>query len=162
MKYYIAYGSNLSVSQMCHRCPDAVYVGTCELPGFRLSFRGSGAGCYLSVDRAEGHSVRCLVWRISDLDEEMLDVYEGYPKHYTKFDVEVDLVALTGQPLGRITAMIYALPETCRTGVPIHYYYEICRDGYRLFDFPTDDLLQALQYSVGKVKTQKFLRYVKK
>jgi len=26
-KYYIAYGSNLSVAQMAHRCPDAKVVG---------------------------------------------------------------------------------------------------------------------------------------
>ncbi len=27
MKYYIAYGSNLSVEQMAHRCPDARIAG---------------------------------------------------------------------------------------------------------------------------------------
>lgn len=30
-KYYLAYGSNLSVAQMAQRCPDAVYVGTAVL-----------------------------------------------------------------------------------------------------------------------------------
>ena len=31
MKYYLAYGSNLSVGQMLDRCPDAIYVGTSEI-----------------------------------------------------------------------------------------------------------------------------------
>lgn len=35
-KYYLAYGSNLSMAQMAQRCPDAVYVGTAELKDYRL------------------------------------------------------------------------------------------------------------------------------
>lgn len=30
-KYYIAYGSNLSVGQMAYRCPDAKVIGTRSL-----------------------------------------------------------------------------------------------------------------------------------
>ena len=40
-KYYLAYGSNLSVAQMAQRCPDAVYVGTAVLTDYRLLFKGS-------------------------------------------------------------------------------------------------------------------------
>lgn len=37
-KYYIAYGSNMSTSQMALRCPDAKLVGTGWLNGYRLAF----------------------------------------------------------------------------------------------------------------------------
>lgn len=39
-KYYIAYGSNLSVAQMAHRCPDARIAGQAVLTGWELLFRG--------------------------------------------------------------------------------------------------------------------------
>ena len=39
-KYYIAYGSNLSVEQMADRCPDAKIVGQAVLAGWELLFRG--------------------------------------------------------------------------------------------------------------------------
>lgn len=32
-KYYIAYGSNLSVEQMAYRCPDAKIAGQAVLAG---------------------------------------------------------------------------------------------------------------------------------
>ena len=39
-KYYIAYGSNLSVEQMAYRCPDAKIAGQAVLAGWELLFRG--------------------------------------------------------------------------------------------------------------------------
>lgn len=49
-KYYLAYGSNLSVAQMAQRCPDAVYVGTAVLTDYQLLFKGSQSGNYLTVE----------------------------------------------------------------------------------------------------------------
>lgn len=47
-KYYLAYGSNLSMAQMAQRCPDAVYVGTAELKDYQLLFKGKDAVWFLS------------------------------------------------------------------------------------------------------------------
>ena len=38
-KYYIAYGSNLSVEQMAYRCPDAKIAGQAVLAGWELLLR---------------------------------------------------------------------------------------------------------------------------
>ena len=65
-KYYLAYGSNLSMAQMAQRCPDAVYVGTAELKDYQLLFKGSQSGSYLTVEPKKGSMVPVLVWRISD------------------------------------------------------------------------------------------------
>ena len=40
-KYYIAYGSNLSVEQMSDRCPDAKIAGQAVLTGWELLFRAA-------------------------------------------------------------------------------------------------------------------------
>ena len=61
-RYYIAYGSNLNVEQMKHRCPDARVVGTATLEGWTLLFRGSKTGSYLTIEPKEGSSVPVAVW----------------------------------------------------------------------------------------------------
>ena len=39
---YFAYGSNINLEQMEHRCPDALLVGPVTLQNYELQFRGSG------------------------------------------------------------------------------------------------------------------------
>ena len=48
-RYYLAYGSNLNMEQMHYRCPGAVPLGTAELEGYRLLFKGSKTGAYLTT-----------------------------------------------------------------------------------------------------------------
>ena len=56
-RYYIAYGSNLNVRQMRMRCPTARRIGTSELKGYELLFKGSKTGSYLTVEKRPGSSV---------------------------------------------------------------------------------------------------------
>ena len=65
-RYYLAYGSNLNLAQMQCRCPDAHVAGTAELPGWRLMYKGSGSGNYLTIERAEGYTVPVAVWAVSE------------------------------------------------------------------------------------------------
>ena len=39
-KLYFAYGSNINLDQMAHRCPDATPVGPVMLENYELLFRG--------------------------------------------------------------------------------------------------------------------------
>ena len=64
-RYYIAYGSNLNVAQMRRRCPAARIVGTAVLYGWRLLFKGSKTGAYLTIEQQEGFSVPVAVWEVS-------------------------------------------------------------------------------------------------
>ena len=72
-KYYIAYGSNLSVEQMAYRCPDAKIAGQAVLAGWELLFRGCA-----TIAPNPKKNTPVLVWEISERDEENLDLYEGY------------------------------------------------------------------------------------
>ena len=75
-KYYIAYGSNLSVEQMAQRCPDARIVGQAVLEDWELAFHGCA-----TILPNKGKNTPVLVWEISAGDEKNLDIYEGFP-HY--------------------------------------------------------------------------------
>ena len=52
-KYYLAYGSNLNVTQMEWRCPRAKIAGYGTLQDWQLLFRGSGTGAYLTIEPCE-------------------------------------------------------------------------------------------------------------
>lgn len=78
-RYYIAYGSNLSEEQMARRCPTATIVGTTTLKDWRLLFNGPA-----SIEQFEGYEVPVLIWDIKPNDEKNLDIYEGYPRYYSK------------------------------------------------------------------------------
>lgn len=136
-RYYIAYGSNLSESQMAYRCPTAKVVGTSILKDWRLLFDGPA-----SIERFEGYKVPILIWEIQPEDEKSLDRYEGYPSYYRKemLDVEVN-----GK---NINAMVYIM-NTNKEHIPSDYYYRVLEQGYERFGFDKNILEQALLESKG-------------
>ena len=68
-RLYIAYGSNLNLEQMKHRCPTAEVVGTAELKNWRLWFRGGNHSAVATIERERGFKVPVLIWRIQPEDE---------------------------------------------------------------------------------------------
>ena len=95
-RYYIAYGSNLNVQQMRWRCPGARIIGTAELQDYRLLFKGSKTGSYLTVEPEKGCTVPVAVWEVTEQDELALDRYEGYPSFYYK--TEMTLMSKVSAP----------------------------------------------------------------
>ena len=143
-KYYLAYGSNLSMAQMAQRCPDAVYVGTAELKDYQLLFKGSQSGSYLTVEPKKGSMVPVLVWRISERDEHYLDRYEGYPSFYYKKTMEVEVQSFIGEKTDDVTeAIIYIMHEDRPVGVPSNFYMRTCLEGYDTFRFDKNVLVDA-------------------
>ena len=147
-RYYLAYGSNLSVEQMLQRCPDAIYVGTAEIDGYELLFKGSKTGSYLTIEKREGSFVPVVVWKISEADEKNLDRYEGCPHFYYKKMVRVKVRSLlTKRPGTEIEAMVYIMHEERKLGVPDGWYYNVCKEGYDRFGFADWHLRKALERS---------------
>ena len=88
-KYYLAYGSNLSIAQMVQRCPYAVYVGKATIPNYQLLFKGSKTGSYLTIEKADGFTVPVGVWAVTEADEKRLvrrglTVMKDFPLSTTK------------------------------------------------------------------------------
>ncbi len=77
-RFYIAYGSNLNVRQMRMRCPGARIIGTSEIKDYRLLFKGSMTGFYLTIEPEAKASVPVAVWEVTADDERALDHYEGW------------------------------------------------------------------------------------
>ena len=65
-RFYLAYGSNLSLERMKSRCPDAVALGTAVIPGYRLLFKKSKTGCYATIEQDANENVPAVVWKLSE------------------------------------------------------------------------------------------------
>lgn len=146
-RYYLAYGSNLNVRQMRMRCPTARMIGTATLENYRLMFKGSKTGSYLTIEPEEGCSVPVGVWEVSARDELALDRYEGYPTFYYKKELELPITGIVTGKVRQRNAFVYIMHEDRQLGVPSNLYMRICMEGYSDFGFDYDVLWDAYEYS---------------
>lgn len=146
-KYYIAYGSNLHVGQMAARCPGARAVGTAWLDGWRLAFRGSKTGAYLTIIPDKTAKCPVAIWAINADHEVALDRYEGYPTFYQKQTLRVRMEPLrsakNAQPR-EVDAMVYIMDQRRVPGNPSSAYVRTCATGYHNFGLPIEYLAAAV------------------
>nr|WP_320948945.1 gamma-glutamylcyclotransferase family protein [Enterocloster bolteae] len=140
-KLYVAYGSNLSLTQMSRRCPTARVIGLAELMDYELLFRGRRENAFATVEPKQGSHVPVMIWRLQGDDELALDRYEGYPHLYEKKQVQVSI--------GReqMEAMIYVMTPGQSFGRPSSLYLGIIQEGYRNAGFDQGVLEIAVNVS---------------
>ena len=143
MGYYIAYGSNLNITQMKSRCPQSEIVGTGEIKDYELLFKGSKTGAYLTIEKKKGSTVPVAVYRISRTDEKKLDIYEGFPNFYYKSDFKIPVVLRNGDTK-IFDAFAYIMHEERKIAKPSAIYVKVCQRGYHDFGFDTKYLAEAL------------------
>lgn len=146
-KLYIAYGSNLNMEQMRHRCPAAQFIGTGVIENYELQFKGSTHGAHATIARADGKAVPVGVWRIQKPDETRLDFYEGYHKTgYRYYDKEqIDVKMPDGSSL---RGMVYIMDPKMDFGCPSKSYCDTIREGYRDCGLNSAVLEQAIASSM--------------
>ncbi len=153
-KLNIAYGSNLNLEQMSHRCLTAKVYGKGMLKDYRLLFKGSTENAYLTIEPYKGGKVPVLIWELQPEDEEALDFYEGYPSFYYKEDLEVELES--GE---KVTAMIYIMTDKIKDRIhinlPSRRYLNIVKDGYKAAGFDVAFIEEALKISDNAIKKRK-------
>lgn len=140
-RLYVAYGSNLNIKQMKYRCPTAKLYGTGILEGYELQFKGYPSSAFATIAPKADSSVPVAVWDIKPNDEKSLDRYEGYPTHYFKEDVTVNL----GDE--EVSAMVYIMNQRMTFGLPSTMYYNTVLTGYKDCGLDTSALETALKES---------------
>lgn len=151
-RYYIAYGSNLNIEQMKFRCPTAKVAGISEIPDYRLLFKGSQTGAYLTIEPYKGASVPVAVWEVKEDDELSLDCYEGYPRFYYKAEMELSVTSIDGSRVKRLPVFVYIMHEDRPVGIPMQYYVDTCLEGYRAFSFDERKLSDAIKLSLEECR----------
>ena len=144
-RYYIAYGSNLNIRQMKRRCPGATILGTANLKGWELLFKGSGTGSYLTIEECEGGTVPVVIWDVTPADEAALDRYEGFPSFYYKKELRLQYKGIRTGKRRTVTAFAYIMHEDRPVGVPSQYYMATCMEGYETFRFDRKVLAAAYE-----------------
>ena len=142
--FYAAYGSNLNVEQMAWRCPSARIVGTSVIKDYRLMFKGSKTGAYLTIEPAKGFEVPVGIWKVTDEDIQALNRYEGYPDFYYKKGF--NLFCSDGH---RHKSMVYVMHEDRALALPSRGYVAVCKQGYKDFGFDLKYLREAVKYTGG-------------
>ena len=143
-RLYVAYGSNLNLKQMKYRCPTAKLYGTGKIENYELQFKGQPYGAFATIAPKEGSEVPVAVWEIQPQDERSLDHYEGYPSHYFKQNIPVQL---DGE---EVDAMVYIMNLKMKFGMPSPYYYQTVLEGYHNCELDTVFLNNAVKNSVQK------------
>lgn len=136
---YVAYGSNMSLSQMAHRCPKSKVVGVGKIKGFRLVFNVHAD--IIPTDNKKDE-VPVLVWDIHFDDWKHLDFYEGYPRYYVKEVIEVEID-------GKIEKATVYVMNSRRKGIspPSKTYFDCIEEGYIKNGIDTKYLYDVLEYS---------------
>lgn len=141
-KIYIAYGSNLNIRQMKHRCPNAKIIGKYILEDYKLEFRGVA-----NIIKKKGEKVPIGLWEITNECEKALDIYEGYPKLYRKEYIKLNIDGK--EEVGMVYVMNY------RTiAPPSELYYNVIQQGYKDFKISNTALRRALIESIRYTKKQ--------
>lgn len=137
--YYVAYGSNMNLRQMKHRCPNSSVVCNGVLIGWKLVFNVHADIIYTGK---EEDVVPVVLWNIDKSDWKSLDMYEGFPKYYIKENVKVSI------DKGDVDAVVYVMTNN-RKGIalPTRYYFETILTGYKENGINTKTLYEALRYS---------------
>lgn len=116
---YVAYGSNLNLEQMAFRCPTAKVYGKGVIRDHKLVFNRVA-----SIEPSDGSDVPVAVWLIDKECEAALDIYEGYPSHYRKEMIEVEM--FDGE---KVNGMVYIMNSNNRC-LPTLSYYKTIEQGY--------------------------------
>ena len=149
-KFYIAYGSNLDISRMAVRCPQAEVYGSGWLDDWEMIYRGSKTGNYATIRPAKRKFVPVGIWTITRLDEAMLDRYEGYPRFYHKKTITVRMD--NGEI---IEGLVYIMRKDAKPGVPSEDYIDRIYQGYGDFGLNYFYLRDSLILNMQEVKRER-------
>lgn len=130
---YFAYGSNLNINQILHRCPNSVFVKKYDLKGFKLIF-----DTYASIEYTGDKTdvVKGVIYELTIEDEEALDIYEGVVKQsYFKTYLKV----------GKNYIMTYIKNISNRNKLsnPTDVYMNKILEGYRFWNLDNTNLLKV-------------------
>ncbi len=153
-RYYFAYGSNLSLTQMRTRCPDSQAVAAVSATRWRIAFYGGGnqrwgIGGVATLTQNESAVAHGALYLLTALDELAMDGFEGvahgkYFKDET-FGRHISCPKLTSADV--IYAYIMSNPAT--PNLPSHKYLDTIRQGYQDWKLPDSQLLEQFRRDVN-------------
>ena len=121
--YYFAYGTNLNKKIFLKKFKEAKLIKKYTLKNYKIVFRTK----YIIPDlqRKINSKVQGLIYKINKNIEKKLDIYEDYPRLYTKKYFKYDQKKI----------MFYYMKKKTLPIKPKGYYFKIMKNGYRQNNF---------------------------
>lgn len=135
------------IRQMRRRCPSARIIGTAELKGYELLFKGSRTGSYLTIEKQDDSMVPVAAWEVTTEDEQALDRYEGFPAFYYKVELTLPIKGIVSGKIRNRKCFVYIMHEDRPLGVPSDFYMDTRKEGYQDFGFDEKFLMDAIERS---------------
>ncbi len=124
---YFAYGSNLHLKQMKKRCPTAQPLEAVKCHNYRLTFKGNKRGNGVAdIEPAKGETVAGALYKVTRKDLKALDKYEGFPRLYDRYLVEVENA--DGE---KFVAFVYRMGPQYIEAPPWEEYFETIYTGFQ-------------------------------
>ena len=125
--FYFAYGSNLDLMQMQLKCPDAQFVSTARLDGYKICFprKSFVRDCAtVSLEADVGESVWGALYEIDEGDLKRLDEREGFdPKRERDKNPRYRItVRVEGSDERSVVAEAYVAVPNENPGLPSPHY----------------------------------------
>ncbi len=125
--YYFAYGSNLDLLQMQLRCPDAQFVSTAKLDGYRVCFprRSVIRDCaVISIETSVSECVWGALYELDGTDIQRLDEREGYDKRRDRALNQFNRITVRVETADEraVVAEVYVAVPTPNPGPPSPQY----------------------------------------
>lgn len=146
MKYYFAYGSNLSLRQMKQRCQSATLIGTGFINDYSLDFKTAfGNHAFATIQEKLGAQVPVAIYQIQPDDEHSLDRYEGVSGgHYYK---AILTAHFNGEP---VNGLVYLMRKQATKKIPNPSYIAIIKEGYATHNFDLKIVNDAYDRAMGE------------
>lgn len=156
MKYldelYLAYGSNVSKTEMNVRCPNSKFIGVGELKDTNLEFKGVSKG-YLTTFHDVGANTQVAAYKITEEDKVNLDYYEGYPNlyhiKYTEIEINGEMYKAFYYEMNEFINVTNEFGEMYKYGMKNEYpdmsYVIRCRNGYKEVGMDVYQLAHTLE-----------------
>ena len=137
--WYIAYGSNMSSQRLSERIGKVNDAVTGYLEGYSLVFnkQGNNNSAYANI-KYLGAGYRCpfVAYLITNQQLEILDTYEGEPRHYVRLGMPFQATDSDFLQLGHI---YIAHPRLLtNNALPTDTYLNLIRQGYHQHGFMVD------------------------
>ena len=129
---YFAYGANLNLDGMSHRCPGHRPIAPAILPNYRFAFKGVA-----DVEPMPDEKVYGALYLLRPKHIISLDRFEGYPRLYIKKQVLVRI--LDGlEPDNWTLATVYVMRERDNYGEPSSSYLHTILTGCKQWELPEE------------------------
>ena len=129
---YFAYGANLNLNGMAHRCPGFKPVAPAVLPNYRFAFKGVA-----DIEPAYGENVYGALYVLRPQHMKALDHFEGFPNLYIKKQALVRI--LDGlEPKCFTKATVYIMRNGDYYAEPSPSYLNTILTGCRQWKLPED------------------------